>query len=83
MLLFTHGIDLAKDIARNCGVTASVDWSTNSVTLISQDLDLIAQAVERFNKLEHFYVLFLIYHINRLESSGIAIRLLADLVAFG
>ena len=56
MLLFTHGIDLAKDIARNCGVTASVDWSANSVTLISQDPDLIAQAVERFNKLEHFYV---------------------------
>ena len=59
MLLFTHGIDLAKDIARNCGVTASVDWVGNTVTLTSQDVDLIARAMERFNKLEEFYVLSL------------------------
>jgi hypothetical protein len=57
MLLFTHGIDLAKDIARNCGVTAHVDWVENTVTMTSQDPDLIAQAVQRFNKLEEFYVL--------------------------
>jgi len=57
MLLFTHGIDLAKDIARNCGVSAKVDWVANNVTLTSQDPDLIAQAVQRFNKLEEFYVL--------------------------
>jgi hypothetical protein len=56
MLLFTHGIDLSKDIARNCGVTAYVDWSANTVTLASQDPDLIGKAVERFNKLEEFYV---------------------------
>jgi hypothetical protein len=56
MLLFTHGIDLAKDIARNCGVTAHVDWVANTVTMTSQDPDLIAQAVQRFNKLEEFYV---------------------------
>ena len=56
MLLFTHGIDLAKDIARNCGVTAQVDWAENTVTLTSQDPDLIALAVSRFNKLEEFYV---------------------------
>ena len=56
MLLFTHGIDLAKDIARNCGVTAYVDWVANAVTLTSQDPDLITRAVERFNKLEEFYV---------------------------
>jgi hypothetical protein len=56
MLLFTHGIDLAKDIARNCGVTASIDWVANTVTMTSQDVDLIAQAVQRFNKLEEFYV---------------------------
>lgn len=56
VLLFTHGIDLAKDIARNCGVVATVDWAANTVTLISQDPDLIARAVERFNKLEEFYV---------------------------
>jgi len=55
MLLFTHGIDLAKDIARNCGVTAYVDWVANTVTLTSQDPDLISRAVERFNKLEEFY----------------------------
>lgn len=56
MLLFTHGIDLSKDIARNCGVAAYVDWSANTVTLASQDPDLIGKAVERFNKLEEFYV---------------------------
>jgi hypothetical protein len=56
MLLFTHGIDLAKDIARNCGVTAHVDWTENTVTMTSQDPDLIELAVSRFNKLEEFYV---------------------------
>ena len=56
LLLFTHGIDLAKDIARNCGVTAHVDWVENSITMTSQDPDLIAKAVTRFNKLEEFYV---------------------------
>ena len=56
LLLFTHGIDLAKDIARNCGITAYVDWVANNVTLTSQDSDLISMAVERFNKLEEFYV---------------------------
>jgi hypothetical protein len=56
MLLFTHGIDLAKDIGRNCGVSVTVDWVANTVTLTSQDPDLIARAVERFNKLEEFYV---------------------------
>jgi hypothetical protein len=56
MLLFTHGIDLAKDIARNCGVTADVEWAENTVTMTSQDPDLIAKAVQRFNKLEEFYV---------------------------
>jgi len=56
MLLFTHGIDLAKDIARNCGVMAAVNWTTKTVTLTSQDAELIAQAVDRFNKLEEFYV---------------------------
>lgn len=56
MLLFTHGIDLAKDIARNCGVNAHVDWTENTVTMTSQDPDLIAIAVSRFNKLEEFYV---------------------------
>jgi len=60
MLLFTHGIDLAKDIARNCGVSASVDWVENTVTLTSQDIDLIAKAVQRFTKLEEFYVQTLI-----------------------
>ena len=54
--MFTHGIDLAKDIARNCGVVAHVDWAENTVTLTSQDPDLIALAVSRFNKLEEFYV---------------------------
>lgn len=57
ILLFTHGIDLAKDIARNCGVSAHVDWAENTVTLTSQDPDLIALAVSRFNKLEEFYVI--------------------------
>ena len=56
MLLFTHGIDLAKDIARNCGINAHVDWTENTVTMTSQDPDLIAIAVSRFNKLEEFYV---------------------------
>ena len=56
MLLFTHGIDLSKDIERNCGVTVSVDWIENTVTLTSQDADLIAKAVESFTKLEQFYV---------------------------
>jgi hypothetical protein len=56
MLLFTHGIDLAKDIARNCGVIANIDWVANTVTMTSQDVDLISQAVQRFNKLEEFYV---------------------------
>jgi hypothetical protein len=56
MLLFTHGIDLSKDIARNCGVIVKVDWVANRITLTSQDPDLIAKAVQRFNKLEEFYV---------------------------
>ena len=56
LLLFTHGIDLAKDIARNCGVSTYVDWGDNTVKVTSQDPDLIASAVQRFNKLEEFYV---------------------------
>lgn len=81
MLLFTHGIDLAKDIARNCGVTAYVDWSANTVTLTSQDPDLISKAVERFNKLEEFYVNSLRNFLT-LESPWIAIPLLTNDVAF-
>jgi hypothetical protein len=56
LLIFTHGIDLSKDVARNCGVNAKVDWNKNIIRLTSQDEDLIAQAVERFNNLERFYV---------------------------
>jgi len=56
LLLFTHGIDLARDIARNTGVTAYVDWSSNTVKLASQDRDLITLAEDRFKKLEYFYV---------------------------
>jgi len=59
LLLFSYGIDLSKDIARNCGVTANVDWTANTIFLKSQGGDLIAKAVARFNKLEELYALFL------------------------
>lgn len=72
MLLFTHGIDLAKDIARNSGVTATVDWLENTVTLTSQDVDLIAQAVQRFTKLEEFYVQT---HLRRLKCRTVLVCL--------
>jgi hypothetical protein len=56
LLLFSYGIDLSKDIAGNCGVTANVDWTANTISLKSQDEDLITKAVECFNKLEELYV---------------------------